>query len=163
MDINFHSLEILTFTQLRILFFTQLRILTFSPQWPVAVHGPRSCSLSLSPLTLSFPPSFPPFLPPSLPVVVPGPRSRSSAHDSTSLVFLVGDVSWLDDIDDDESLLQPARRHGVGCGGGGGGGIGSESSQGEIELAALIEACGSEDNVLVFGVKELRNSLSSAG
>ena len=69
---------------------------------------------------------------------------------------LVGDVSWLDDIDEDESLLQPARRRG----GGGGGGIGSH---GEIELAALIEACGSEDNVLVFGVKELRNSLSSAG
>jgi hypothetical protein len=88
-------------------------------------------------------------------VVVPGPRARSGAHDGTAPVALVGDGSWLDEADDDASLLQRQqtdRRRVCGVGAGA-----------EIPLADLIDACGYEDNVLVFGVKELRNSLSSAG
>ena len=86
-------------------------------------------------------------------VVVRGPRTRSSANDTAQIVDLIGGADWLSCLGtgdggghDDQRWLDASGQEG-----------------GQIVLSALIEKCGSEDNVLVFGVKELRNSLSSAG
>jgi len=91
--------------------------------------------------------------------------THTHACTNTSVyVDLIGGSEWLQDPssnknnadnlsdqedDDDRSLLVA--------------GVRRKRGGEELMLTALIDACGSEDNVLVFGVKELRNSLSSAG
>ena len=81
-----------------------------------------------------------------------GPRIRSGAQDTNELVDLVGSHQLLQAGHLDDGSLQMSTFRDAGS-----------SGCDTAELGALIEACGGQDNILVYGVKELRNTLSSAG
>lgn len=85
-------------------------------------------------------------------VTVQAPRTRSGAHDVSALVRMVDSCDWMDASDDDDRSILQTRPRSSGAG----------VAQ-QMQLADIIQACQHQDNCLIFGVKELRNSLSSAG
>ena len=104
-------------------------------------------------------------------MTVQAPRARSGAHDAAAIVRMVdGSADWLAESDDDDrSLLQaqllksqfivPLCRkctraltfENVSKSVGAQSNVGRVGAEEEMELGDLIQACGHQDNCLIFG------------